>query len=122
MAPTEAEIEAEYARLLEWATITPSEPMSVFGWSPPIPLIVTGLVFSEPVLVESVTFIYEFLISPPEKGKRRRAVPAVYFPQRVFTPGQQLRLILTEPSRVVATVEFNREAFVSWLERERGAP
>lgn len=120
----EQEIEDARAQAHRWSRIDArGNAMQAFEWmSPPFPLVITGVVFSEPVFIEQVVFMYELLVAPPERGKRRVAVPAIYLGQRIFTPGQGFRVQLSEPTRATATLEFNDEALVSWTTREWSAP
>jgi hypothetical protein len=109
------QIDETRASLLQWSKITPVSPTAVFQWQPPMPLILTGIVFSDPVVVDSVYLSYDLLIAPPEEGQRRVAVPALYFSPRIFLVTDYLRVILSEPVQTTATLEFSEEAFVRWM-------
>jgi len=89
---------AELRRMIDaWATQTPSKPHQNFTWSPPVPVVLTGIRVSCAVAMTKVVLANRIIAAPALEvppGSAVVALPSVVserisFPDCIFMPGDQ---------------------------------
>jgi hypothetical protein len=116
----------EWARTLEaWATISVDRPERIYHWAPPVPLIITGFHFSEPVRVSQVRRHHDLIaISAEERRNWRRDAKVALLPDSLVTDieltaslmiGEEMLVLLHDDSRAAATIRWSNQALQRFL-------